>query len=304
MLCDDLLEDRELRLCYDNLDLMFIKIRMAQKFVLSKEFTIAADGIVDNYTELEKIVPYCRIPFPKVWIEWVHDDRPHWDPNGPYGSRPVDPTRHQHPPHRCGFFLEQQDGRASRWKAHLFWSMKDKPNNGSQFNGSLGALILDVEEMLEDKDTMLEKSLNARVPAEFGQGLLQNLYQTNRSVFHRLLEYSVEDWGGELRFMTAVLGLMNTKNVVHVMPVDNEKYNAKRIRHNKRPLFSHKVLKVRPEIWVRNASQPIAHQHKDLRMHFVQGHFKHRKTGLFYWSHHVRGNIKHGAVLKDYEVKT
>src|SRR3977135_2253449 len=106
MLCDDLLADNKLRELYD-IDRVYDKIRRAQKFVLSQQFAIAADGLVDNYHELNKIAPWCRIPFPLTWIEWLHSDRPHWDEDGPYKARPVDRTRHQFRPHRIGLLLEQ-----------------------------------------------------------------------------------------------------------------------------------------------------------------------------------------------------
>jgi hypothetical protein len=118
----------------------------------------------------------------------------------------------------------------------------------------------------------------------------------------RLLEYAIEDWGGEIRYMVAILGLLNTRNVAETKPVDNTIMNAKRARHNKRPLFSHTVLKIRPTI-VAPKGQYGSGDPRDLRMHFVRGHFKHRKTGVFWWSTHARGKLKHGLVLKDYQVE-
>jgi hypothetical protein len=116
------------------------------------------------------------------------------------------------------------------------------------------------------------------------------------------MEYAVEDWGGEARFLTALLGLLNTRNVVETELVDNERVSKKRERHGKRPLFSYKLLKVRPNIITR-VGVGGSGGHRDLRLHFVQGHWKHRKTGLFYWSHHTRGKSEHGVVYKDYEVE-
>src|SRR5215831_6525177 len=102
MLCDDLLADKALPALYDGLDRTYAKITQAQKFVLSREFAIAADGLVDNVPELQKIAPYCYTPFPLTWMEWAQADRPHWDWEGPYKARPIDKTRHQRAPLRVG----------------------------------------------------------------------------------------------------------------------------------------------------------------------------------------------------------
>jgi hypothetical protein len=40
-----------------------------------------------------------------------------------------------------------------------------------------------------------------------------------------------------------------------------------------------------------------------LRAHFVRGHFKVRKTGIFWWSAYQRGDPKLGFVHKDYKLR-
>jgi hypothetical protein len=44
-------------------------------------------------------------------------------------------------------------------------------------------------------------------------------------------------------------------------------------------------------------------EHRELRAHFVRGHFKARKSGVFWWSPHARGDLSRGMVAKDYEVR-
>jgi len=38
------------------------------------------------------------------------------------------------------------------------------------------------------------------------------------------------------------------------------------------------------------------------RLHTVRGHFKIRKTGIFWWPHFMRGDPQKGAITKDYTV--
>jgi hypothetical protein len=290
MLCDYLIADKTLKLSYDGLDKVFRKIILAQKFILTKEFSIAADGLVDNIPELVKIVPYCRLPFPLMWVEWVHDDRPHWDVTGPYEARPVDKSRHQAAPARCGFLLEQHSSTAFR--AHLFWSLKEIPDGcATEYNGSLAALDIDISRGLED--------LPRFTTADFGIGLLSSI---PLDVVKQLGSYALEDWGGEMRFLVAMLGLLNTRNVVQMEEVNKDKHNVKRIKQGKLPLFSHKLLKIRHTMMRSASSGSAEHQHRDLRLHFVSGHFKVRKSGVFWWNMHARGMGAKGFIDKDYEV--
>jgi hypothetical protein len=301
MLCDDLTADLELAQTYDGLDLVYEKIRSAQKFILGQDFAVAADGLVENLDELRRIIPYCRVPFPLTWVEWAHDDRPHWNPAGPYGARAVDRTRHQRPPRRVGLLLQQKDGRASKWTAHLFWSTKDKPVDGSFHNGSIQATCFDTENTHSNPDPLL--AFAAPGLAEFGHQLITDLLTRAPAVGRRLLEYSVEDWGGEVRFMIATLGLLNCRNVAQTVTVDNTVMNEKRAKNNKRPLFSHTLLKVRSgTVIVSRPGASASQQSHDLRLHFVRGHFKHRKTGLFWWSNYMRGERQHGVIEKEYEL--
>jgi hypothetical protein len=181
----------------------------------------------------------------------------------------------------------------------LFWSTKEKLDGdmGSQNNGSLGALTIDTD------DCDIQGPTAKRGLADFGQEFIHQVSQKYPDVFHRLMEYAIEDWGGEARFMIAVLGLLNTRNVAQTVNIDKTKENIQRIRHSKRTLFSHTLLKIRPQVWMRTSSASLAHQHGELRLHFVRGHFKKRKTGLFWWGMHARGSEKLGVIHKDYEVK-
>jgi hypothetical protein len=118
----------------------------------------------------------------------------------------------------------------------------------------------------------------------------------------KFIQYAYEDWGGEMRFMIALLGLLNARNVAQAETVNKEKHNIKRKKLGKPPLFSHILLKIRHEIYAHDADGVAASQNRDLRLHFVRGHFKHRKSGLFWWSMHARGSGKYGTIDKDYVV--
>jgi hypothetical protein len=192
---------------------------------------------------------------------------------------------------------------AKRWQAHLFWRLKSIPNacmENTPNNGSLMMVEYDCDAALNVPDP-LYAAIKPR-HARFGAGLIATLLTIQPNIAKRLLEYALEDWGGESRFLVAILGLLNTRNVVQTETVDMELTNKKRERSGKRPLFSHDLIKVRPFITA-SGERATEGGHRDLRLHFVRGHFKHRRTGLFWWSMHARGDAKVGVTLKDYEIE-
>jgi hypothetical protein len=78
LLADDIATDPALPGLYAGIDRIQRKIGAAQKFSLAPDFALAADGLVDNFRELEKIAPFCRLPYPLCWFEFAHADRAHW----------------------------------------------------------------------------------------------------------------------------------------------------------------------------------------------------------------------------------
>ena len=101
--------------------------------------------------------------------------------------------------------------------------------------------------------------------------------------------------------MLAVLGLLNTRNVTEVEHVDYTRLNRKRVQNKKYPLSNHKVLKIRLE-HKRSLTGSGTGTSAEIRSHFVMGHFKTRKTGVFWWGPHMRGRLEHGFVSKDYQL--
>ena len=67
-------------------------------------------------------------------------------------------------------------------------------------------------------------------------------------------------------------------------------------------LFEHKLLKIARRQQRRVYVNGNASDHAPMRGHFVMGHWKHRKTGLYFWHPHKRGDFKRGRIEKDYEV--
>ena len=68
MLADELAACVYLPRAHPGIDKIQQKIAAAQKFNLAADFALAADGLTDNFPELTKIAPFCRIPYPLCWF--------------------------------------------------------------------------------------------------------------------------------------------------------------------------------------------------------------------------------------------
>jgi hypothetical protein len=45
------------------------RLREAIKFELAADFSAAAEGLADNFTNLAKAIPFCKVPFKSCWFE-------------------------------------------------------------------------------------------------------------------------------------------------------------------------------------------------------------------------------------------
>jgi hypothetical protein len=313
MLCDELTGDARFIASYDGMREMIERVGRSQRFVLAPDFAAAADGVVENVEELERVLPFCRLPYPLCWIEFTHDDRPHWNPQGPYTARPVDEKRFQGSPKRVGFLLEEV-GRSSLFKVHMFWSLREDSRRPSHawgnHNGCIIATLFDtLPPHAETRRKKVENDLDAAmtpISSDFGQGLMATIADRDRGdIIDRLYEFAAEDWGGEGRFIVAALGLLNARNAIVRMETDYVRSNPKRVKCGRLPLFSYTTLKLRSTH--KRTAHPLrggrVMEGRELRAHFVRGHFKVRTSGVYWWNMHMRGSVERGLMDKDYRVE-
>jgi len=111
------------------------------------------------------------------------------------------------------------------------------------------------------------------------------------------------DWAGESSYLMAVIGLLNARNAVETETVDYSRLNKARQKAGKLPLFEYKLLKIAHRQVQRvypDGKRP--NDHAPMRGHFVRGHFKARKSGVFFWHPFARGDFHRGRIKKDYEL--
>jgi len=98
-----------------------------------------------------------------------------------------------------------------------------------------------------------------------------------------------------------ILFCLNTRNVTEIVAGnDLARLNKARLRRGKKPLLEHKTIKLSSTMYAAQGAagkSGITH-----RLHLRRGHFKKRKTGVYWWSHHFAGDAKLGTITKDYVV--
>lgn len=302
MLCDDIVADKALPQNYKDVDKVQKLIASANKFVLEQDFALAADGLVENFKELERIAPFCRLPYPLVWIEFAQQHRAHWL------DAPMYHPNYQSAPQRIGFLAQAKDNSLQRWTTCLCWSLKNFPKinnlarqyaetaNWAESPNNISVFSVDYD--ISIKTNKLEEYVKI--------GYMPFLDHMNAPDYavNEYLRIAQTDWLGEIRYLFAVLGLLNARNVVEQSTTDYTKLNRARARNGKLPLFEHKVLRIRA--LHRPSLAPISSPKGsgEVRACFVRGHFKQRATGLFWWGPHVRNKHAKGFVAKDYIVTT
>jgi len=100
------------------------------------------------------------------------------------------------------------------------------------------------------------------------------------------------DVGQEVIFLISALLLLNSRNAVEREAVSYGKLNRSREKKGKPPILDHTVVRLRiPKGAMGTGSRSLAAR----ASHWVKGHPKFRRTGVFWWSPHVRGLGRDGS---------
>lgn len=101
----------------------------------------------------------------------------------------------------------------------------------------------------------------------------------------------------QVAMLCQFLRVLNCANVVSELVEPGAALNAKRKRASKPPVYAYKILVLK------SAARKISlgGSHASPVVHLRRGHFKQRKTGLFWWQPHAVGDRARGVLMKDYD---
>lgn len=114
----------------------------------------------------------------------------------------------------------------------------------------------------------------------------------------------VQDALTEPQAITAALALLNSRNCVSIDPCpDQWRENRSRMRQGKKKLISYSTVRLSLSAAQERQARAAGATAEELRRHIVRGHFKVRRSGIYWWRPFFRGNPEIGTVIREgYEV--
>lgn len=112
----------------------------------------------------------------------------------------------------------------------------------------------------------------------------------------------INDFAGETNFIISLLALLNCSATNKELVTISPRLQKSRMTRGKLPLIDYHILKIRLSSSQQKYLKGIPKEQR--RLHLRRGHFKVRKTGMFWWNPHFAGNKELGFIDKDYAVGT
>jgi hypothetical protein len=104
----------------------------------------------------------------------------------------------------------------------------------------------------------------------------------------------IADIDTELPLAQSIVALLNSKNCVETEPRNTEaelgKLNRRRMERGRAPILPHVVTKLKMTKTQSNRVANTSETREASRAHLVAGHFKIRKTGIYWWMPFFRGD--------------
>lgn len=296
-------------------------VLQAQRFVLQREAVFLIHSVAQIApSRLIPAMQICRMPFPRMWVEFTYKDRDDWHQFAKI-DRSLIPDASS--PSRLGFYIEQTDAAGRKMEVTLVWRHNNDPNAGGKAIVIGGySMMIDTSDGVVVTDAIranYERVLKNPTPQErqFGANKAYTDPRDNEAAMelearinvgyslymaplwdHIATEYPQElpqhkeralfDTLQEWRFVLGLLMVLNSRNIVRYSdPITFEKLNKQRKLKGVPPLHPHREIRLGLSHVQRNRLG--SGSTLELMAHLVRGHFKVRRTGLFWWSPHVRG---------------
>lgn len=296
-------------------------VMRAERFVLQRDAVFLTHTVCNIAPS--RIIPglqICRMPFPRMWVEFVYKDRDDW-----YAFSKIKPTTYDDASHpaRLGFYLEQKDDSGRLINVTVVWRHNDDPHFGGRAIVIGGyAMQLNTHDNIEvstatrnyvewsfahpsemdikfgankrykdprDEEAALE--LQERINVDFSvymspfwEWIRKNHPEEESALKERALFDLLQEW----RFILGLLMVINSRNLLAYSPsIVFDKLNKARKAKGAPLLHSYREIRLGLSLVQRNRLGGV--HINDIMAHLVRGHFKVRRTGLFWWSPHVRG---------------
>jgi hypothetical protein len=281
----------------------------AQRFSVTQEVILSAEALAQRpLTEQLRAMAVCRLPTPRAWFEWRGDgdisrrcgvlveigepDQPTVLPKA--GN--VDPRRgsiiafDQLP---SGFIVLGPMGAVFDWRElpGNLWL----PGEGTQQRER-------IQEQLEesrahygwsDAEFAAARAFNSRHGLAPLTGTRDRLASVPPEQYRHFCQFVRR----RTDLTRTLVLLLNSRNLVRVTShrIDEKLQRARR-RAGKAPLGEYSQIDIRLSRILAKRVGEASDPRNPQRFHVVRGHFKIRKTGVFWWSSHSRGELEAGQI--------
>jgi hypothetical protein len=323
MLWDDVMaSDAIASMVGDHLHHLKREMYRAGRFNLTPEFAYATNTIRDKNPEAAfKAKHLLRLPTEPCWIECVNHERG-WVEN----TKPELPTIRRvgvlmHP-----VMMEGTGERSGMFAMTLFWNFA----TGIDMPANMSALDMVCEFTPEtpfiEQEASLFDRLGRREYAELARAygivpypshfldstIYRNMTRPDatlppsvRSAVNTLIQAAHSDWEAEAGFWPLVLLMIHSRNIVYVNAPPPGKLDAKKAKRLgvKPDQVVFRTVHMKMERLLRRYRREGGVSEREaMRRTLVIGHWKVRRTGVFWWHPHHRGDRRKGEVVKDWEI--
>ena len=260
-----------------------------------------------SYKQIVTALPVCRLPYKSMWVEMAFRDRADWLAVAREHGVAVSENDFSSEPKRLGFLLEEApaplgddfimvqlawchtepaidisrkailiDMRADRFDDERYQNWRAEAANAIKNHGCTS---------VEDAVNFFELSERiAYIVPPHCERLWDDIAEMGAT--KQFEEMTRFDLASEWRFILTLLIALNSRNLLKTG--DAESFD----KLNKAPLLDYRTinLSLSPAMKRRMGSgyyDPLARKKSD--PHWVCGHFKVRRGGIFFWSSHERG---------------
>jgi hypothetical protein len=303
MLADQLLApNAELHdMTFGGLDSYQTVLRDAQKFVIDRSIgEVAGDMPRDAVRDA---LPFCRLPYPTCWLEIAQQDRPFFAEAFTRGPNHSGGKVYQ--PVRVGILCEQQGDNPQRFWATLAWTYTVADQLAQQLQTPVSICPMGVSIWCDTADPDLDEPflLTLEIAPYWRRGMAL-IARDVPQLLPTLKRNADHDWAGEPWFWLAVMALLNARNGAssEFRPAA-PRLNRAREKAGKPALVDYHQLTLRVGPHDHARGQERGASRDAMRAHTVRGHFKIRKTGIYWWRPFIRGDVAGGFAGKRYKVK-
>jgi hypothetical protein len=261
-----------------------------QRFVLSPEVSRSAAAVMNLPLAAQpKALQLCRLPFPRCWLEWRNDD------GGREGALVI---ADDHPLVGSCLSVQQRPGHPIYcWPMMTMFNWKEDFRLSNEFgknpltDADWGQCLSNNPQFAGQRDEWNELGQRHKVAIDPTMWDEQRVRTDGQEALNGI--YRVR----------ALLLLLNSRNIVGTEPcTPDPKLQRARAKCGKKPLLDFTRVDIRlSRIMARRAGE-AADPREPMRLHLVRGHFKLRRTGVFWWSPHPRGTAVAGAIREQLPV--